>query len=107
MYKDHHDALIRTLDKSNDIIGQCVHGEPAGFGGLVRFPCSDEVRGVLFISCLVDERSAVWAVDDVERRCVSRREFVLPVVIGGDEGFLEEELVEQRGGGNRGNRTAS
>lgn len=49
---------------------------------------------MLFISCLVDERSAVWAVDDVERRCVSRREFVLPVFVGGDEEFLEEELVE-------------
>ena len=42
----------------------------------------------------MDERSAAWAVDDVERRCVSRREFVLPVFVGGDEELLEEELVE-------------
>ena len=37
----HHDALTRTLDKSNEIIGQYVQGEPAGFGGLFRLPRAD------------------------------------------------------------------
>ncbi len=42
----HHDALTRTLDKSNEIIGQYVQGEPAGFGGLFRLPRADGGGGL-------------------------------------------------------------
>jgi hypothetical protein len=42
----------------------------------------------------VDERSAVWAVDDVERCLVGRIDLVSAVVVGGDEELVEEELVE-------------
>ncbi|MGO1315477.1 MAG: GNAT family N-acetyltransferase [Cellulomonadaceae bacterium] len=53
----HHDALTRTLDKSNEIFGQHVQGEPAGFGGLFRLPRADGGGRALCASCLVDERS--------------------------------------------------
>ncbi|WP_396659287.1 hypothetical protein [Microbacterium sp.] len=42
----------------------------------------------------MDERSAVWAVDDVERCLVGRIDVVLAVVVGRDEELVEEELVE-------------
>ncbi|WP_182050007.1 hypothetical protein [Changpingibacter yushuensis] len=81
----HHDALTRTLDKSNEIIGQYVQGEPAGFGGLFRLPRADGGGRALCASCLVDERSDVWAVDDVERCLVGRINLVPAVVVGRDE----------------------
>ena len=42
----------------------------------------------------MDERSAVWAVDDVERRPVGCLDLVPAVVVGRHEELLEEELVE-------------
>ena len=49
---------------------------------------------VLCVSCLVDECSGVWAVDDVEWRPGGCLDVVLTVVVGGDEELVEEELVE-------------
>ena len=78
----HHEALLRTLDKSNEIIGQYVQGEPAGFGGLFRLPRATGGDGALCESRLVNERSAVGAIDDVGRRCGGRIDVVLSVVVG-------------------------
>src|SRR5690606_21153697 len=90
----HHDALTRTLDMSNELIGQYVQGEPAGFGGLFRLPRAVGGGVVLRASRPVNECSGVWAVDDVEWCPGGYVDVVLAVVVGGDEELVEEELVE-------------
>lgn len=49
---------------------------------------------MLCVSCLVDEGSGIWAVDDVEWCPGGSLDVVLAVVVGGDEELVEEELVE-------------
>ncbi|MGW9004663.1 hypothetical protein [Brevibacterium casei] len=79
---------------SNELIGQYVQGEPAGFGGLFRLPRAVGGGVVLRASRPVDECSGIWAVDDVEWCPGGSLDVVLAVVVGGDEEFVEEELVE-------------